>query len=182
METEWKQILGFEGLYSINSNGEIRRDANMGRHNKLPIGGKLKPSLGKNGYYYVRLFKDGESKSYYIHRLVAETFIGSIEKGLQVNHKNGDKLNNTVNNLEIVTHKQNQEHAWRTGLRHYGEKHHSAKLTSSDVEEIRRLSATGKHTQREIGEMFGVSRGCILGIIYNINWVTQTGSNELSNA
>ena len=76
---------------------------------------KLRPSRNTYGYLQVYLYNQGEKKYALVSRLVAEAFIGSLT-GLQVNHKDGNKLNNTVSNLEIVTASENIVHALHTGL------------------------------------------------------------------
>ena len=70
----------------------------------------------RNGYVYIFLMKDNKSKNFRLHRLVAEAFIPNPENKLQVNHKDGNKLNNNVNNLEWCTHRQNINHAKENNL------------------------------------------------------------------
>jgi len=86
----------------------------------------------------VNYIKDGKPTNYYVHRLVAEYFIGSIPEGYCVNHKDGNKLNNDVNNLEIVSYSENTRHADRTGLRvcASGEDNSQAKLTNDRAEKL----------------------------------------------
>lgn len=79
---------------------------------------ELTPYEGKNGYLYINLRIDMMTVREYIHRLVAETFIPNPENKPAVNHIDGNKLNNDVNNLEWVTYKENAIHALRTGLSH----------------------------------------------------------------
>jgi hypothetical protein len=77
----------------------------------------LKPGKTKDGYLKVELFKDGRSCTRYVHRLVVEAFIGEIPSGLEVNHIFGQKADNQLEHLEVVTHATNTKHAWDTGLR-----------------------------------------------------------------
>ena len=77
----------------------------------------LKPGTTKDGYLKVELFNNGTSCSRYVHRLVIEAFIGEIPAGLEVNHIFGQKADNRLENLEVVTHALNTKHAWDTGLR-----------------------------------------------------------------
>jgi hypothetical protein len=77
----------------------------------------LKPGKTKDGYLKVELFNNGRPCSRYVHRLVVEAFIGAIPAGLEVNHISGEKANNRLENVEVVTHALNTKHAWDTGLR-----------------------------------------------------------------
>jgi len=77
----------------------------------------LKPGKTKNGYLKVELFNKGTPRSRYLHCLVVEAFIGEVPAGLEVNHISGQKTDNRLENVEVVTHAQNTAHAWDTGLR-----------------------------------------------------------------
>ena len=108
------KIKDFE-YYTIDKNGNVFSI----RKNKY-----LKPYLDrKNGYLSVALHKDGTHKNYRVHRLVAETFISNPSNLPQVNHIDGNKLNNNVENLEWCTSQQNIQHAWTNGLNYISEKH-----------------------------------------------------------
>lgn len=113
MET-WKDVDGYEGIYEISNLGRLR--SYYAKNGRLVNTSKLiKGKLDKDGYREVALSKNGKVKYTRIHRLVAEAFIdGDIS--LEINHKDGDKLNNTVDNLEWVTTKENIQHAHKTGL------------------------------------------------------------------
>lgn len=102
----WKDILGYEGLYQVSNWGRVK-SLNYNRTGNERI---LKPGLGNRGYYFVNLCKNGKQKSVHIHRLVAEAFLCKIPKGLVVNHLNQNKQDNRLENLEIVTQKENLNH------------------------------------------------------------------------
>lgn len=105
---EWSDIAGYEGLYQISNYGEIKSSYT----NKI-----LKPNHENTGYLTVALYKSSKVRRCKIHRIVAETFIANEHKKPVVNHKNGDKTDNRVQNLEWATHKENMQHAFATGLK-----------------------------------------------------------------
>jgi len=109
----FKDIKNYEGLYKVNEIGEVKSLEKKRRHitYKERI---LKPI--KDNYLKVSLFKNGKGKRVSIHRLVAKTFLKNKNSYPQVNHKDGDKFNNNVKNLEFCTAKQNMKHAFNTGL------------------------------------------------------------------
>ena len=101
----FKPIKNYED-YLVNENGDIFSK----KSNKL-----LKPRESKNGYLYVILYTNGKPKTLKIHRLVAMTFLNNSNNLPQVNHIDGNKLNNNVDNLEWCTATQNNKHAWKLG-------------------------------------------------------------------
>jgi hypothetical protein len=107
MKQIWKVIAGYENLYEVNSCGKVR---NAKTHKEL------KGKINNASYKRISLCKDGKSRYWLLHRLVAIAFIENSENKPIVNHKNGNTLDNTTENLEWVTHKENMEHASKTGL------------------------------------------------------------------
>ncbi len=102
----WKPVRNYESLYEISNIGRVR-NVKTGRILKYKI---------DEGYYRVGLFKNNRQILYLVHRLVAEAFISNPESKPLINHKNGRKLDNRVNNLEWCTYKENNNHAQQTGL------------------------------------------------------------------
>ena len=102
----WKDIKDYEGLYQVSNLGNVRNK----RTEKVLIGGI------KRGYREVIILKDTKRKYKLVHRLVAEAFIPNAENHPQVNHIDGNKLNNKVNNLEWCTRSENMKHAYKIGL------------------------------------------------------------------
>lgn len=100
---EWKPIEGYEGLYEVSNLGRVKSlNYNRTKQEKILKQGKM-----KNGYLYVILCKEGKMKIFYIHRLVATTFIENPNNFRFVNHKDENKTNNLVSNLEWCTHQYN---------------------------------------------------------------------------
>lgn len=107
----WKDIPGYAGLYQASSFGRIR---SLPR--KTTSGRILKQYKNRSGYMYVSLCKNNKSKTTRVHVAIAKAFFGDYDKRLQVNHKDGKKDNNSINNLEICTPGENTRHAYNTGL------------------------------------------------------------------
>lgn len=105
----WKDVPGLEGFYQISDAGNVRN-----RRTSLP----MNPYVNDNGYCIVGLYsrKQGKTIHFRVHRLVAEAFLENPLNKRTVNHKDGDKTNNHVSNLEWATHKENLRHAHDTGL------------------------------------------------------------------
>ena len=123
MTEEWRDIKGYENLYQVSNLGRIksldRYKITKGRYGKLKIkikGKVLKPCINHDGYYEIVLSKDGKAKMFRLHRIVANTFIENKRIANQVNHINGNKLDNRVDNLEWCTCKENIKHAVNNNL------------------------------------------------------------------
>ncbi len=119
-----KAIQGYEGSYAVTVDGSVHSLPRrvLGRDGvSYPVSGRvLKPAPNKDvGYLEVSLWKNGEGTSFYVHRLVAQAFIPNPLGLPEVNHKDGNRHNNAVSNLEWVTSSENSHHAVATGLRIY---------------------------------------------------------------
>ena len=174
----WKDVVGYEGRYRISSIGRILsldRPVETVRGNfsyTNRINGRLLKTrlLQTGGYESVTLSKNHIPKQYLVHRLIALAFIPNPENKKTVNHKNGIKTANYLENLEWSTQSENVCHAHATGLTNplKGERQPSAKLTDSDVIKIR---SEGKYsTNREIGLKWGVCKVTIAYILNNKTW------------
>lgn len=107
-----KNIKEYDGKYRACKSGQIFSTGNIRRKK----GGYLKPWLIGNGYEMVMLYKDNKPKKFLVHRLMAQTFIPNPNDLPEVNHIDGNRLNNRPENLEWVTSKQNKQHAHKLGL------------------------------------------------------------------
>lgn len=155
------------------SNYQIDEFGNV--YNKL--GRRLKPDKNKKGYLRVYLYNDEHKrKGFMLHRLVAKTFIPNPNNLPQVNHKDGNKENNKVDNLEWCTCSENIKHSIDIG-RHYipngkGENSAYHKLTQEQVNFIRKYYKfrDKNFNSVQLGKKFGVHKGTIMAIVNNINW------------
>lgn len=124
----WKDIKGYEGIYQVSNLGNIKslpRKYKNGRTEKEII---KKPSKLPKGYLRIPLCKNGKTKYYYVHRLVAETFIPNLEKLPCINHKDCKTANNNVDNLEWVSYKENNSY----------KNHHLKMYISSAIYQLKR--------------------------------------------
>ena len=160
---KWAAIKGYVGRYAVSDAGDVLSMdyANTG----LP--GLLSPEAGR--YLRVELYDAEGSRWHSVHRLVAAAFIGPAN-GLQVNHKDGDRHNNAVSNLEYCTGSENMRHAFAIGLQdNRGERHSQSKLTEADVLRIRELIRLGL-MQTEIARGYGVNQSVISKIKSGKAW------------
>ncbi len=156
-------VINFEGRYGINENGVIWSN----KRNK-----PMTRSVDKDGYYKIHLYDGKKLHNCYLHRLLAIQFIeGQTKINNQVNHINGIKSDNNLQNLEWVSNKENRIHAFKLGLQkgRPGEKHHNVKLKEEDIHKIRDLLKTGLSTYK-IAALYSVSQSQIFKIKKGIRW------------
>lgn len=129
-----------------------------------------KPSICKKGYAHITLSNKGSKTTYLVHRLVAEQYIPNSSKLLQVNHIDGNKLNNSVSNLEWVSSSTNVIHSFSSGLSNYsGSKNGRSKLTEDQVVQIKQLLLQGIKN-KEIADKFSISKSVICDIKHKRKW------------
>jgi hypothetical protein len=165
MEEVWKDVKGFEGLYQVSNFGNVKRLISERVFAERLIG----RTIDRYGYVKRVLSKDGKNNYFTEHRLVAIAFIDNPDNKATVNHINGIKTDNRVENLEWNTTNENHQHAIDTGLKDQkGIKHHKCKLTEQQVLEIREIGFS--QTRMSLSKKYGVSRTNILGIIRGKFW------------
>ena len=164
----WRCIPGCDGFYSVSNLGRVRSEpiqtSAVGRRR----GRILKCSPDTKGYLLFAVCLPGRMRrTMKVHRAVALACLGPRPDGYQINHKSGDKLDNSVANLEYVTCRENIRHCWQTGLHGTdhckGEANRQAKLTAEDVRVIRRL-----HPELSLGQLaslYGVTKANISSIV-----------------
>lgn len=150
-----------DARFEISKSGIIRNKENK----------KIKSQyVSSTGYYMITISKNNKSKPYRVHRLLANTFIDNSLRLEEVNHIDGNKLNNDLSNLEWVSHFGNMKHAFSTGLaNNTGIKNGMAKLTNIDVLEIKE-KLKSKVSQYKIAKEYNVSRSAILKIHLGKTW------------
>lgn len=171
----WKDIVGYEGYYQVSNLGRVK---SLDRYSTTKRGvikntkGKiLSLSLKKEGYLSVMLCVNSDKHRFNAHRLLAITFLPNPLNLPEVNHKNGIKSDNTIENLEWVTKSENSLHAIKNGLIFIGEKSTSSKLTEKKVLALRRLYRINPNFNKsEISKKLSVKDSTIHKIIRNQRW------------
>ncbi|MEI7509322.1 MAG: NUMOD4 domain-containing protein [Flavobacterium sp.] len=165
MEEIWKDVKGFEGLYQVSNIGNVKRLISERVFAERLIG----RNIDRYGYVKRVLSKHNKLTNFTEHRLVAIAFIDNLENKATINHINGIKTDNRVENLEWNTNKENQQHAIRIGLMDSkGIKHNMCKLTEEQIIEIRKIGFS--ETRMSLSKKYGVSRTHILRLIRNEGW------------
>lgn len=132
----WRDVCGYP-MYEVSDAGRVRRRCRSGYR-------LLKPLRDTRGYFQVSLHADGKGRRVLIHSLVAAAFLGPRPTPEhQINHKSGDKSNNSLSNLEYLTREQNGRHASATGLSPRGERNAAASLTNAEASEVKALLQAG---------------------------------------
>jgi hypothetical protein len=157
----WRDVVGYEGRYQVSNAGAVKNSR---------TGLVLQPLPSSGGYRRVDLCGQ-VVRHRLVHVLVADAFLGPCPPGHERNHRDGDKTNNAVENLEYVTSSENELHSYRVlGKRpQQGSRHGRSKLTESEVADIRELRGAGR-TLRELAARFQVSEPTISEIANRRIW------------
>lgn len=166
MSDEWRPVVGYEGLYEVSNTGKVRSLNYMKRKGYVK---ELKPNTDKDGYKTYAL-SNGKTLTKKAHRLVAKAFIPNPDAYPIINHLNGIKDDNRVENLEWCTRSHNSQHSFdklgREGLK--GEANGASKLIWEDVNEIKRLLPYYK--QKTIAEWYDIPPERVSSIAREVTW------------
>lgn len=174
------RIISDEGLftkYLVTSEGQIFSIKKSGTLRKM------KPARVGTGYYTVNISINKVNKKYLVHRLVALVFIPNPENKKQVNHKDGDKSNNILENLEWNTPKENIIHSYVTGLHKvgFGEESNNPKITKKKAKQIYELLETNEFTLDEIAEVTETTRSIVYNIKHKLAWIDISKDYKVEN-
>lgn len=171
--THWKPVVGYEDHYEVSDSGLVRRTGSdrLGRTRNTV----LRPS-NRNGYAGITLSVNNQTKTFSAHRLMWEAFNGAIPEGMQINHINGDKTDNRLENLELCTPQENHLHM-RHILRRkqvvppprFGSQHTNAKINEADVLLMRSQHQAGK-TGAALAREFGLNKATVCKILRREAW------------
>lgn len=163
--------------YYVSMEGRVFSFSGIGRKPKRRENPKELRQVFIKGYPSVGILRDGKTKRETVHRLVLETFVGPCPEGMECRHIDGNRKNNSINNLCWGTYKENQDDRQRHGTTNRGTRQGRHKLTDKDVIEIRRMATSGKVNKgdrgsgyEKIAKMFGVSKANIAQIMRKKSW------------
>ncbi len=161
---EWKDIKGYEGLYQVS---------NLGRVKNIKTNRILKKWINTNDTYFrVTLYNNGSKKHFLLHRLLAIHFIPNPDNLPEVCHKDNNKQNFSLDNLEWGSKSYNSQCAYDTGVHvgMKGEKHPMHKLTEKQVQEIRAKYIPWKYSTRKLAKEYNIHQSVIFSIVNNDIW------------
>ena len=170
----WKNIKGYKNFYQISNFGKVKslkRQRTGKNGSKVSVKKRiLKSGKSKSGYLQVVLCKKGICKNFSIHRLIAIAFINNPTNHPEINHIDGNKTNNKIENLEWCTRSYNCLHSYKLNLVKIikGENHKNSKLNEIQVKIIRSLK--DDLTQKEIAKYFNISQTNIKDILNRRTW------------
>lgn len=180
VEEFWMPVSGYEGLYAVSDKGRVKSLPRL-EEARLPCGktiikrraGRFLAVYSLSVYPTVRVCKNSVPKTLTVHRIVLESFTPSF-RGEEVNHKNGDKSDNSLSNLEWSDRRHNSLHSTQVLKKNRGEQQHLCKLKEKDIPEIVAKIKSGASLQ-EIGDTYGVSRYAISLIKHGKSWSWLSG-------
>lgn len=173
MQEVWKKLKGFENYFLISSNGRLiarKRTIVCGQNKKQTKQLKarfLKPFKMNTGYYAVELCVNGKNTRKLLHRLIAENFITNPENKTIINHIDNKKHNNSLENLEWCTQKENVFHAIKIGATKW---EYLKKLTKKQINKIKKMYNKKTFNQAMIADLFKIDQATVSRIINHKNY------------
>jgi hypothetical protein len=185
MKEIWKYIENFYGYYEVSNRGRIRSvdryvDHRFG-YSQLRKGKMKKITLDKDGYGLLHLYKNNKNHTRKAHRLVLQAFVPNPENKPQVNHINGNKLDNRVENLEWCTDKENKIHAFATGLRNHNSIKKKVLMSSKDNEPLLifdSITEASRETGINLGNICSCCKGKIYKTVGGYKWSYYKGESK----
>ena len=150
----WKDVVGYEGLYEVSNKGNVYSVERMDALGREQGGLVLKPKYNNRGYLMVSLYKNGKLKNRTVHRIVAEAFIPNPKGFLEINHKDENKSNNEIFNLEWCTREHNVKYG--TSIERISKKVRAVNIGTGEVVTFNSTQEAG----RKGYSASGVSRAC----------------------
>lgn len=157
---EWRPVVGSDGFFEVSNFGNIRRAKDK---NLVCLETRL-------GYFRAPLTRQGSRTRFDVHRAVALAFIPNPQGKETVNHKDSDKKNNHVSNLEWATDRENQNHAIENRLHRDEERHWNHKLTKAQVQKIKKIKQESYRHRQLVAQRFGVTQSTIYAIWIGKTW------------
>lgn len=177
----WKNIKDYEGMYQVSNLGNVKSLSRKLRvhHNSMRLLREriLKCGILRQGYKAAALWENQKVKLCTIHRLVGIAFIPNPKNKPCINHKNGIKTDNRVENLEWVTYSENMIHALKHNLIKKGEEKCNTQLTNKNALIIKLLYKEGIYTQKQIGLKYNISQHTVSRIVNKKSWKHITEVN-----
>lgn len=179
----WEPIEGYEGYYEISNKGRVKSlDRTVPGIKKKTVSSRImKTQADRTGYPRAYLTIGSKTKTVAVHRLVYKAFVGSIPKGQQVDHIDGNKLNICPENLQVLSRRDHRRKTVFTRQHAFGERVGNSRLSTSDVAKIRYLLNKGELTQKEIAKKFDVHYSTIGAISSGRTWVHTIDDVGLGN-
>ena len=176
---KWLPVAGYEGLYEISNLGRLKSLKKIlklkGNHTLIYEERIMKLKVSETRrYYQVKLYKEAVYKYWFIHRLVAFHFIENVQNKPQINHKNGIKTDNRVENLEWCSISHNTKHGYMFHKHKAGEEWCVSKLRNNEALKIRKYFGVLAVSPIELSKMFNVSVSTIRNIIKNRTYLNIT--------
>lgn len=176
MREEWRCLYDYDGTYEVSNYGNVRSNSRKKR------GKALKPTISERGYYTVTLLNGDKRRLYFIHSLVLTHFVGPRSNGEQADHKDADKTNNHVSNLQWLSQSENRKKQTTQGGDSYGESNGQAKLCDDAVREIletKKISKARNWGAARLARKFGVHQATIYRVVSGANWKKSSGRSEI---